>query len=236
MPRIARIILESVPYHITQRGNGRQQVFFEDRDYTLYLDLLRDNCQRERLPIWAYCLMPNHIHLIVVPEHQAAMAQAIGRTAAAFACYYNLRMRSCGHVWQARYHSTPLDESHLWRAMAYVERNPVRAQLAACAEEYEWSSARLRLAGTAADLVDLTPWLANYDWPRWQEALRSSVDEEAFGQRLREASRRGRPLGDEQFVENLERRCGRRLRARPVGRPKKASDEQGDRLSLGYGV
>ena len=223
MSRIARIILEGVPYHITQRGNGRQQVFFEHREYTLYLDLLRHNCQSERLPIWAYCLMPNHIHLIVLPERQAAMAQAMGRTNADFARYYNLRKRSCGHVWQARFHSTPLDTVHLWRAMAYVERNPVRAHLAAYAEEYEWSSARLRLAGTA-DLIDLTPWKAEYDWPRWQEVLRTSIDEEAFGQRLREASRRGRPLGDEEFVENLEKRCGRRLRARPVGRPKKSGE------------
>lgn len=235
MSRIARIILEGVPYHITQRGNGRQQVFFEDRDYSLYLDLLRDNCQGEGLSIWAYCLMPNHIHLIVVPEREAAMAQAMGRTNADFARYYNLRKRSCGHVWQARYHSTPLDGSHLWRALAYVERNPVRAHLAACAEEYAWSSARLRLAGRA-DWVDLTPWQARYDWPRWQEALRSSVDEEAFGQRLQEASRRGRPLGDEQFVEDLERRCGRRLRARPVGRPRSSKEGEGGPLSLGYGV
>ncbi len=126
MSRIARIILEGVPYHITQRGNGRQQVFFEDRDYILYLDLLRNNCTEERLSIWAYCLMPNHIHLITMPERAAAMAQAMGRTNADFARYYNLRKRSRGHVWQARYHSTPLDASHLWRAMAYVERNPVR--------------------------------------------------------------------------------------------------------------
>ncbi len=235
MSRIARIILEGVPYHVTQRGNGRQQVFFEDRDYCLYLDLLRNSCQKERLPIWAYCLMPNHIHLIAVPERETAMAQAMGRTNADFARYYHLRKRSSGHVWQARYHSSPLDERHLWRAMAYVERNPVRAQLAARAEEYEWSSARLRLTG-AAGMVDLTPWRAKYDWPRWQEALRTSIDEEAFGLRLQEASRRGRPLGDEQFVENLEKRCGRRLRAQPVGRPKKAKEEGGNRLWLGYGV
>jgi len=80
MSRIARIILEGVPYHVTQRGNGRQQVFSEDRDYRLYLDLLRDSCQKERLPIWAYCLMPNHVHLIAVPERDTAMAQAMGRT------------------------------------------------------------------------------------------------------------------------------------------------------------
>ncbi len=235
MSRIPRVILEGVPYHITLRGNARQQVFFENRDYILYLDLLKDKCQDERLSILAYCLMPNHIHLIAVPERESSMPQAIGRTAADFARHYNLRKRSCGHVWQARYHSTPLDEPHLWRAMAYVERNPVRAHLAASAEEYEWSSARHRFAGTA-NFIDLSPWQARYDWPRWREALRRSIDEEAFGQRLREAGRRGRPLGDDEFVENLEKRCGRQLRTRPVGRPKKARDQEGNQLWLGNGA
>ena len=220
---------------MTQRGNARQQVFFADRDYRLYLDLLRDHCQQERLPIWAYCLMPNHIHLIAVPGSGTAMAQAMGRTSAAFARYYNMMNRSCGHVWQARYHSTPLDEPHLWRAMAYVERNPVRARLSSCAEEYEWSSARQRWEG-AGNGVDLAPWQAKYDWPRWQEVLRSSIDEEAFGQRLREASRRGRPMGDDKFVGTLEEQSGRRLRSRPAGRPRRASEEKLDQLLCGYGV
>jgi putative transposase len=214
--------LEGIPYHITQRGNARQQIFFEDRDYLLYLDLLKHSCQEEHLSIWAYCLMPNHIHLIAAPERGTSMAQAMARTNADFARYYNLRKRSSGHVWEARYHSTPLDECHLWRAMAYVERNPVRAHLVSYAENYPWSSARLRVAAQT-DVIDLKPWQAKYDWPRWQEALRTSIEEEAFGERLREASRRGRPFGNQEFVDDLEKRCGRGLRPRPVGRPKNSS-------------
>ncbi len=87
-----------------------------------------------------------------------------------------------------------------------------------------------------ADALDLAPWRERYDWPRWREALRSSVEEEAFGQRLQEAGRRGRPFGDPQFVESLERQCGRRIRARPVGRPRKLGGEEGNQLSLGNGV
>jgi putative transposase len=135
MSRIARIVLEDVPYHITQRGNGRQQVFFEDRDYQLYLDLVGRSCQEAGLRIWAYCLMPNHMHLIAVPERETAMAQAMSRSNADYARYYNLRQRTCGHVWQARYFSTPLENAHLWQAMAYVERNPVRARMVARAED-----------------------------------------------------------------------------------------------------
>lgn len=224
MSRIPRILVPGVPYHITQRGNARQQVFFEDRDYLLYLDLLKTHCPKERLPVWAYCLMPNHVHLIVVPENPDSMPKAMARIHAEFARYFNICHRSCGHVWQARYHSTPLDEPHLWRAMSYVERNPVRAHLATHAEQYPWSSTQLRITAPPATWIDLTPWQQRYDWPRWQQALRTSIDEEAFAQRLQEASRRGRPLGDPPFLDHLETTSNRRLRPQKVGRRKKASN------------
>jgi len=113
MSRIPRILLERIPYHITQRSNACQQVFSKDRDYLLYQDLLKHTCGEERLSIWAYALMPNHVHVVAMPGRGTSMAQAMGRTNADFARHYNLRKRSCGHVWQARYHSTPLDSSYL---------------------------------------------------------------------------------------------------------------------------
>jgi len=237
MSRIARIVLEGIPYHITQRGNARQQVFFEERDYILYLDLLRIYCEEARLSTWAYCLMPNHVHVIAVPQRGQAMAAAMGRTHADFARYYNLKRRAGGHVWQARYFSTPLDAGHLWRAMAYVERNPVRAGLVKRAEEWRWSSARVRLGLAEGDgLVDLARWRAEYSSARWRTVLETSVEEEAFGERLREASRRGRPLGNDGFTEELERRSGRRLRPFPVGRPRKREQDENGQLRVGVGV
>lgn len=221
MSRIARIVLEGIAYHITQRGNARQQVFFEDRDYLLYHDLLQTSCAATGLRIWAYCLMPNHVHLLVVPEQAQAMAKGLGRTNAEYARYYNLRNRTCGHVWQARYYSAPLDEGHLWRAMAYVERNPVRARLVERAEDWTWSSARLRKTGCASGIVNLSVWREKYDWPKWAEVLRTSVEAEAFGRRLHEASRKGRPMGADEFVDELEARSGRLLRAKPLGRPRR---------------
>jgi len=236
MSRIARIVLEGVPYHVTQRGNGRQQVFFEDRDYELYSGLLARGCAQAGLVVWAYCLMPNHVHLIVVPERRSAMPQALGRVHADYAKYYNLKRRTCGHVWQARYFSTPLDGVHLWQAMAYVERNPVRARMVGGAEAYPWSSARMRRDGSGNGLIDLERWRESYDWPRWRAALAGSIDEEAFGVRLREASRRGRPLGGEEFTDQLEERSGRKLRARPVGRPKETERDERDQMAFGFGV
>ena len=237
MARIARIVLECLPYHITQRGNGRQQLFFEERDYGLYLDLLATYCEEVALRIWAYCLMPNHVHLIVLPERATSMAGAMRRINADYARYFNLKNRRCGHVWQSRYFSTPMDEAHFWQAMAYTERNPVRAGLIWRADDYAWSSAKLRRPNAPRGLIDLRPWRQQYDWERWRTVLETSIGEEAFGLRLQEASRRGRPLGDAEFTEGLEKRCGRRLTRLPAGRSKKAKEDvEGEQLGLGSGV
>ncbi len=163
------------------------------------------------------------------------MAQAVGRANADYARHYNLQQRSCGHVWQARYFSTPLDDTHLWQAMAYVERNPVRARMVVHAEDFEWSSTRARRAGRdESGLLETREWRAQYDWTRWRRALETSVDEEAFGRRLQEASLRGRPLGSEEFTARLERRCGRRLRPLPVGRQPKSDGVESGQIGLGF--
>jgi putative transposase len=212
-------------------------VFFDGADYRLYLDLLRVYSEDAGLRLLAYCLMPNHVHLIAEQDRTKAMASALGRTHADFARHFNLRRRSCGHVWQARYFSCPLDGAHLWRAMAYVERNPVRAGIAGEAAEFPWSSAPARLGSTRAGVVlDLEQWKAEYTREQWRKVLASTVEEESFGRRLQEASRRGRPLGDGSFVEFLEWRAGRRLRPRAVGRPRKVEVEEGEQLSLGIGI
>ena len=158
MSRIPRVVLEGIPYHITQRGNGRQQVFFEDRDYLLYLDLLRRHASAAGLSIWAYCLMQNHVHLVATPARARSMAQALGRVHALYAAHFHLRNQSCGHVWQARFFSCPMEAAHLWRAMAYVERNPVRASMVERADAYAWSSAAAHLLNRdSLQLLDLEP-------------------------------------------------------------------------------
>ena len=237
MPRIARIVLAGIPYHITQRGNGRQQVFFDGTDHRLYLDLLRRNAATAGLTIWAYCLMPNHVHLVAVPARADSLSWPLGRTPADYARHFNLRRRSCGHVWQARFFSCPLDNTHLWCAMAYVERNPVRAGIALEAEQYRWSSARAHISGADPDeLLDFSEWRREYDPQRWRDVLRASVGEEAFRRQICEASLRGRPLGDAAFVEELESRAGRRLRPLPVGRPRSSGQDGSSQFTLAIGA
>jgi putative transposase len=141
MPRKARAVALDTPHHVTQRGNGRQNVFFTDRDREVYLNAFFDYASRYRVAVWGYCPMTNHVHFIVVPEREAGLARLFGRTHADYARYANLLYRSRGHFWQARFYSCALEGTHAWKALAYVERNPVRAGMVETAERYQWSSA-----------------------------------------------------------------------------------------------
>ncbi len=132
-------------------------------------------------------------------------------------------------MWQARFFSCPLEGAHLWLAMAYVERNPVRARLADHAESYEWSSAAAHTGGPdAARLLRVNEWRKQYTVERWREVLRASVVEEWLAERLREATIRGRPFGAEEFAHELEGKTERRLCPLPVGRPRKKEEAAGD--------
>jgi putative transposase len=109
MPRIARVVAEGVPHHITQRGNGRQTVFDDAQDHHVYLKLLRKYTREHRLHIWAWCLMSNHVHLLAVPDTSDSLSRALGRVHCDYARYRNARAASCGHLWQSRYYSCPVD-------------------------------------------------------------------------------------------------------------------------------
>jgi putative transposase len=210
------------PHHVTQRGNGRQNVFFSDRDRAIYLDAFFDYASRYSLRVWGYCLMDNHVHFVVVPETERSLARAFGRAHADYARYANIVRRSCGHFWQARFYSCALDDRHAWKALAYVERNPVRAGLVGSAEEYAWSSAAAHCQEEDLDgWLDLEEWRRRFTGNRWREVLQIGVEEEALETRIRESTRRGSPLGTEAFVEGVGRALNRDLQTRPPGRPPK---------------
>lgn len=214
--------LSPFSHHVTQRGNGRHDIFFTERDREVYLNAFFDYAARYSLRVWGYCLMSNHVHFVVVPERERSLARVFGRTHSDYARYANLVQCSCGHFWQARFYSCALDEGHVWKALAYVERNPVRAGLVDKAEEYAWSTASAHLREDPLDgRIELNEWRRHYSGERWREALRVGVEEEALEERIREATRRGCPLGSEAFVERIGRALGRDLRPRPPGRPPK---------------
>lgn len=142
MPRQARSIIPETPHHVIQRGNRNQRVFFSDQDKLDYMHLVNKFGQRYDLKFWAFCLMDNHIHFVVVPPTREALQKGLGQIHFHYTLMINRRENWKGHFWQGRFQSFPLDEPYLYAAVKYVERNPVRAGMVNRAEEYHWSSAR----------------------------------------------------------------------------------------------
>ena len=203
MPRSARFVAPGVAHHITQRGVDRQLVFRTRMDRLVYLGLLRDQARLADLPIWAYCLMGNHIHLIAVPSEGAQLAEVMQRVHGRYAQYFNARRARCGHLWQNRFSSCALGPAHLWTALRYVEFNPVRANMVRRAEDYEWSSARAHLAGQDPQrLLDMDFWRREGGVSNWVRLLNQG-EEESQCRDLRRATYAGQPFGDEEFAERL---------------------------------
>src|SRR4030065_1065208 len=153
MARLARVVVPGVWHHVTQRGNRRQQTFFNDEDYQAYLELLGEWCGQCGVEVWAYCLMPNHVHLIVVPDSEDGLHRALGEAHRRYTRRINLREGWRGHLWQGRFASFAMDQRHLLRAARYVELNPVRAKLCRAAWRWRWSSAAAHVAGRDDGLV-----------------------------------------------------------------------------------
>ena len=218
MARIARVIAPGLPHHVTQRGNRRQQTFFCDDDYEAYLDLMSEWCRKCNVEVWAYCLMPNHVHLIAVPETEEGLARAIGEAHRRYTRRINFRESWRGHLWQERFASFPMDERYLLAAARYVEMNPVAAGMAALPGEYRWSSAAALLAGKDDQLVKVKPLLDIVtDW----QGFMALTDEEDLAL-LKKHERSGRPLGEVTFVERLEGELERLLRPAKRGPKPKA--------------
>jgi len=214
MARLARVIAPGLPHHVTQRGNRRMETFLCEDDYAVYLDLMAQWCKRNRVAIWAYCLMPNHVHLIAVPETAEGLCRAVGEAHRRYTRHVNFREGWRGHLWQGRFGSFVMDEPHLLTAMRYVELNPVKAGLAERPEAYRWSSARAHLDGRDDLLVQVQPMLDFVgDWAAY---LAMDVDEAELAA-MRRHERTGRPLGTPSFIDRLEQQLGRYLRKRKPG-------------------
>jgi putative transposase len=214
-------VIAGCAHHVVQRGNNRQDVFFVDSDRETYLEYLRDAGERFGLKVEGYCLMTNHVHLVVTPEQETSLAEALKRTNQLYAQYVNHMHHRSGHLWQDRFFSCALDLAHLWRALAYVERNPVRAHLCRKAWQWRWSSAAAHCGGgDPSGLLDGVSWKHDMNVKQWRQKLERPEDERWIAS-FRLASSRGRPMGRDAFVAKLETLIGRRLRPLPRGRPRK---------------
>jgi putative transposase len=223
MPRIARVVVPGYPHHVTQRGNRRADVFFDPQEREQYLSLLREYAERHGVRIWAYCLMTNHVHFVAVPLSPDALGRGFRDTHQAYASWLNRRLHESGHLWQGRFFSAVLDDAHLWAAVRYVERNPVRAGLVDRAQQWPWSSAAAH-CGLRTDAV-LSPIAMPWPVADWSAYLRT--EEEEMVERIRRQTLTGRPCGGREFVARLEEALGRILHPRKRGpKPKKAAQEE----------
>jgi putative transposase len=208
MPRLPRLVLPDVPYHVTQCGNRRERTFLEDGDYSVYRDLLAEAARRAGSRIWCYCLMPNHVHLIVVPADADGLRRTFADAHRRYSGFINARHRWTGHLWQGRYGAVAMDEAHLAAAARYVALNPVRARLVDSAGDWPWSSARAHLAGEDDELVEVGPLLERCG--DFASFLGAEEDQQTT-RALRASEISGRPVGSEEWLAALEARSGRSL-------------------------
>jgi putative transposase len=214
MARLARVVAPGFAHYVTQRGNRGEQTFFGDDDYQYYVELMGQWCGVHQVEILAYCLMPNHVHLIAVPKSADGLGRAIGEVHRRFTRMVNSREGWRGHLWQGRFASFVLDKPHVLTAARYVELNPVRARLINTPGRYRWSSALAHVRGRDDALVRVAPLLKLV--PKWRRFLARVIREEDI-ERLRAHERAGRPLGDEAFLASLEQNLGRILKRQKPG-------------------
>jgi putative transposase len=215
---MARLVVPGLPHHVTQRGNRRLETFFGAADYAAYVDLMARSFRRVGTEVWAYCLMPNHVHLVLVPSQEDGLRAALAEAHRRYTRRINLRQGWRGHLWQERFHSFAMDDAHLMACARYVELNPVRAGLVARPEDWSWSSARAHLAGADDRLARVVPLIDRIG--DWRAFLADGVDDDTLDA-LRQHSRTGRPLGSRRFLDQLEARLGRPVhRKRPGPKPK----------------
>lgn len=221
MARIARVVIPGLPHHVTQRGNGGARTFFGDDDYALYRDLLAASCRAAGVEVWAWCLMPNHVHLILVPSDADGLRRALAPVHRRYAGIIHARRKRTGHFWQGRFGCVAMDEEHLAAALRYVSLNPVRARLVDRARDWRWSSVRAQLGAKHDGVTALAPVRERY--PDFANFLSEKPDAEATA-RLRSAESIGRPLGHRKFLDILERKTKRVLKPAKRG-PKPRIEE-----------
>ena len=211
------------PHHIRQRGVRKQPIFHDDSDYLVYMRNLKNSSTEHDLRIDSYSLMTNHIHLIAVPKMDVSISRTLHDAHTNYSRYFNAKYGFVGHAWQGRAHYSAMDDDHMWKAVRYVERNPVRAGMVARAEDYLWSSAAAH-CGIRDDILLTGGFPPPGIIANWSEWLRIE-DAEGDIKLIRRHLSTGRPWGTPEFIQQLEALTGRHLQMRKMGRPKKVGND-----------
>jgi len=224
MPRIARIIAPGYPHHITQRGNNRATVFFDDEDRQIYLKMLAGYAQKHQIQIWAWCLMSNHIHLLAVPGTETSLSRGIGLTNQMYTQYLNRKLKQSGRIWQNRFFSCVVEnEQYLWAVARYIERNPLKAGLAESVEEYQWSSAKAHVATAHDPLLSAEQWLSAEEQSAYRDFV--CMEDDETNSAIRKATNSGRKFGSESLIDAVEIQLNQALKPGKPGRPRSKTGE-----------
>ena len=219
MPRTARASLGNWCYHVLNRGNGRAEVFHKQDDYAAFVALFEPACERLRMRIVGYCLMPNHFHLVLWPHGDGDLGRWMQWLMTAHVRRYHRHYASSGHVWQGRFKAFPIQQDeHFLTVLRYLERNPLRARLVQRAEDWTWSSLRQRLAGNL-DVLSPSPVALPSQWAR----LVNEPQTEAEVAAIRACIYRGKPYGSDRWTKLAATTLGLQSTLRPRGRPRKTS-------------
>jgi len=225
MPRLARSVFADIPHHITQRGNRREDVFFTDDDRLIYLEWLKYYCNKYDVAVLAYCLMTNHVHLVLTPHTEMGLQQVLKPLHMRYSQHINKIKGWKGHLWQGRFFSSPLDDDYTWSTIRYVERNPVQAGMIQKAEDYRWSSAAahcgLQDDKLLAPLPSSLKCINQEDWSDWL----ALPENQAIVDIIQRNIEKGLPCGHDSFIDKLEAIAKRTLRYKPQGRPFKTLKE-----------
>lgn len=219
MPRTARIVAEGFPHHVIQRGNNRQNVFFDDADRKKYCRLVAHYKERWHCEMFAYSLMLNHVHLVVEPAEREGLAKLMQGVSLCYTQYVNRKYGRTGRLWECRYHSCLVDrETYLWAVCRYTDTNSVRAGLVRRPEEYAWSSARAHICGTPDRIIG-TRWRERLDPDSYRAYLLEGAAREEVAL-ISQCTHKGRPLVAGEAQKRLEKRLGYPLSPRRRGRPR----------------
>ncbi|MBA6068668.1 transposase [Pseudomonas mosselii] len=228
MPRGGRVLLPHYPHHIVQRGHNRQVVFAQDTDFQRYLADLRELKDAFGVKVYAYCLMTNHVHLLLVPDDACAGLSQLMKTLAARATRYRNRLEGrTGTLWESRFKSSIVQsDTYLLACCRYIELNPVRARMTVEADDYLWSSYSIRMgAAKRQNWLDDNPLfeaLGETEELRRKhnaEFVRQAISDEELSL-IRDAIQRGQLTGSSRFVDEIAQITGKRIERRKQGRPK----------------
>ena len=226
MPRKTRMYLPGVPVHIVQRGNNREACFFCDDDYLYYKVLLDEGLRRYGGLLHAYCLMTNHVHLLITPNASDSISRIIQHVGRQYVQYINKHYRRSGTLWEGRYKSSLIDEEqYLLTCCRYIELNPVAAGMVQTPDQYRWSSYRANAWGKNDKLVaphEIYLRMADSVEGRsyfYRELFKHAIPDEDI-HTIRQSVSRNYPTGNERFKRQIESALGQKLGTGVRGRPR----------------